>query len=223
MCEAKLLLLAMTAKDFEALLGPVIEVIDGRIKHYKRMTEAFEKEQKEAHLIKILRGKSATGNAEGEAEADVDALENVDENENESEGSVFRLENEEDEIDVALRRDKVCGLNELVTIGVLGKGAFGLVSLVEDPYTKKTYALKAIKKCQVVDLKQQAHIISEKRVMEKMFNRFLVNLHCTYKDKLRIYFLLDACLGGELFTILRRKRYFDEITAKFYTACVGIV
>jgi len=71
-----------------------------------------------------------------------------------------------------------------------------------------------------VELGQQAHIISEKRVMSLMYNRFLVNLHQTYKDLLRVYFVLDVCLGGELFTILRQRRYFDEPTAKFYTACV---
>jgi len=53
-----------------------------------------------------------------------------------------------------------------------------------------------------------------------MHNKFLVNLHATYKDKLRVYFLLDVCLGGELFTILRQKRYFNEPTSKFYAACV---
>ena len=61
----------------------------------------------------------------------------------------------------------------------------------------------------------------KKKVMEKMNNMFLVNLHATYKDKLRVYFLLDACLGGELFTILRSTQYFNEPTAKFYAACGG--
>merc|ERR1719251_684593 len=114
----------------------------------------------------------------------------------------------------------ICGLGELRHIGILGKGAFGLVSLVVDPKSKKSYALKAIKKHQIVELGQQAHIISEKRVMSLMYNRFLVNLHQTYKDLLRVYFVLDVCLGGELFTILRQRRYFDEPTAKFYTSCV---
>ncbi|ETO18639.1 protein kinase [Reticulomyxa filosa] len=192
---SELLLLAMTAKDFEALLGPVVEIIDGRINQYKRMAEAFEKEQKEAQSPKA---KETTESSEKQT--------------SKSSG----------EEDIASKRDKVCGLKELVTIGLLGKGAFGYVSLVEDPKTSKSYALKAIKKAQIVELGQQAHIISEKRVMEKMYNLFLVNLHCTYKDKLRVYFLLDACLGGELFTILRHRRYFDEPTARFYTACVGM-
>merc|ERR1719382_1162681 len=53
-----------------------------------------------------------------------------------------------------------------------------------------------------------------------MNNPFLVNLRGTYKDKYKVYFLLDVCLGGELFTILRRRRYFNEATSKFYAGCV---
>merc|ERR1719195_1821218 len=49
---------------------------------------------------------------------------------------------------------------------------------------------------------------------------FLVNLRRTYKDKYKVYFLLDVCQGGELFTILRRRRYFNEPTSKFYAGCV---
>ena len=56
--------------------------------------------------------------------------------------------------------------------------------------------------------------------MDELNNDFLVNLHTTYKDKLRVYFLLDVCLGGELFTILRSRRYFNEPTARFYAASV---
>jgi len=111
-------------------------------------------------------------------------------------------------------------MTSLKHVGVLGKGAFGYVTLVLDPSTNQSYALKAIKKKQVIDLGQQAHIINEKKVMQMMNNFFLVNLRATYKDPRRVYFLLDACLGGELFTILRRRRYFDEPTSRFYAACV---
>jgi len=114
----------------------------------------------------------------------------------------------------------LCRLDQLKTIGVLGKGAFGVVTLVVDRTTNKSYALKAIKKCEIVDLGQQEHIINEKDVMLKMNNEFLVNLRGTFKDALRVYFLLDVCLGGELFTILRNRRYFDEATSRFYAACV---
>jgi len=109
------------------------------------------------------------------------------------------------------------------TVGVLGQGAFGIVTLVSDPKSEQSYAMKAIKKCQIAEMGQQKHVINEMLIMRKLAEgrcSFLVNLIATYKDKLRVYFLLDVCLGGELFTILRRRRNFSEKTAKFYTACV---
>lgn len=114
----------------------------------------------------------------------------------------------------------ICTLSELQTVGILGRGAFGTVSLVTDPATKRSYALKAIRKNQVVEMGQQSHILNEKKVMAMLDNPFLVNLRATYKDEYRVYFLLEACLGGELFTILRKMRSFDEATARFYSSCV---
>jgi len=180
----------MTKTDFDALLGPVIEIVDDKIRQYQRMTEKFEKEKRKSQQ------------------------------QSQQQCQPPKYGKFNNKTDLSAYREKVCDLKDLKTVGILGKGAFGLVSLVIDPHTNKSYALKAIKKHQIVELGQQAHIISEKRVMEKMYNKFLVNLHKTYKDLLRVYFVLDVCLGGELFTILRQRRYFDEPTAKFYTSCV---
>jgi len=120
---------------------------------------------------------------------------------------------------------KVCSLEVLKanTVGMLGAGAFGTVTLVVDPENDKSYALKGVKKCQIVKMRQQKHVIVEMKVMRKLAtykNPFLANLVRTYKDELRVYYLLEACLGGELFTILRRKRYFSEKAARFYVGCV---
>eukprot|EP00484_Ammonia_sp_Unknown_P012962 CAMPEP_0197072040 /NCGR_PEP_ID=MMETSP1384-20130603/209895_1 /TAXON_ID=29189 /ORGANISM="Ammonia sp." /LENGTH=782 /DNA_ID=CAMNT_0042510853 /DNA_START=136 /DNA_END=2484 /DNA_ORIENTATION=- len=118
------------------------------------------------------------------------------------------------------KEQSVCALDEFKIVGILGRGAFGTVKLVTDPNSNESYALKAIRKNQVVELGQQSHILNEKKVMQMLDCPFLVNLRGTYKDEYRVYFLLEVCLGGELFTILRKMRSFDEPTAKFYSACV---
>jgi serine/threonine protein kinase len=49
---------------------------------------------------------------------------------------------------------------------------------------------------------------------------FLMKLFATYRDKHRLFFLSEVCLGGELFSLLRERTLFDEDTAKFYAASV---
>lgn len=106
------------------------------------------------------------------------------------------------------------------TKGVLGRGAFGTVTLVVDEERQNAYALKAISKLQVVHNKQTSQMLSEKKVMEHLNSDFVVNLIKTFKDDYWLYLLLDVCLGGELFTIHRRVGSFDEATARFFTSCV---
>jgi cGMP-dependent protein kinase len=109
---------------------------------------------------------------------------------------------------------------DLKELAVLGKGSFGFVKLVLDAKTNQSYALKAVSKQQIVQTGQQGHVMSEKKAMATMDHPFLVKLHATYKDRNRLFFVLDPILGGELFTVLREKTLFDEDTARFYAAHV---
>jgi len=117
-------------------------------------------------------------------------------------------------------QEKKILFEDLKIIATLGKGSFGHVQLVKDQNTGKTYALKAVSKAQIVQTGQQGHIMSEKRVMQQMRHPFLIRLYATYKDKDRLMFLLEPSLGGELFSVLRQRSYFDEETARFYAASV---
>lgn len=114
-------------------------------------------------------------------------------------------------------------MEDLVVIGVLGKGSYGYVQLVQDGRkgdAAPTYALKAVSKQRIVDTHQKAHILDEKGLMMQMDHPFLVNLITTYSDKDCLYFVLEAALGGELFPILRKMRVFPAKQARFYAAQV---
>ncbi|KAF7283027.1 hypothetical protein GWI33_001583 [Rhynchophorus ferrugineus] len=112
-------------------------------------------------------------------------------------------------------------LDDLEVVGTLGVGGFGRVELVQ--YTRDpslTFALKCLKKQHIVETQQQDHIYSERNIMLSCRSQFICRLFRTYRDSKYVYMLLEACLGGEVWTILRDRGCFDDHTCRFVTACV---
>ncbi|ETO04338.1 hypothetical protein RFI_33059 [Reticulomyxa filosa] len=109
-----------------------------------------------------------------------------------------------------------CKLDEFENIVILGVGSFGRVNLVRDPYTKKTYSLKKVRKNKVIETGQEDHVQNERDVFDELDNDFCCKMYVTYQDKLNIYFLIEAVLVGDLFIVLRWNKRFSEKTASFY-------
>jgi len=110
--------------------------------------------------------------------------------------------------------------DDLKPLVVLGKGAFGTVYLVKNVKNKKSYALKQVKLENKKGNTHLAQIKLERDIMLKLDNAFLIKLYVTFRSKVNLYFLLEPCMGGELFTILRDKGALPEDYARFYAACV---
>ena len=67
-------------------------------------------------------------------------------------------------------------------VKALGAGAFGLVKLVKvEGISDRAFALKCIKKHQVVEYKQQRHVNDEKNTLATMQSPFILGLLKTFK------------------------------------------
>ncbi|KER23356.1 hypothetical protein T265_08731 [Opisthorchis viverrini] len=112
-------------------------------------------------------------------------------------------------------------LENLKTIGTMGVGGFGRVELVKlNDSDGQSFALKKMKKNHIVRTKQQEHVINEKTILLEVNSEFIVKLWKTFRDSKYVYLLMEPCLGGELWTLLRDQFFFNETTTQFYVACV---
>ncbi|CAL7947696.1 unnamed protein product [Xylocopa violacea] len=112
-------------------------------------------------------------------------------------------------------------LADLETRGTLGVGGFGRVELVTlKSDSEKSFALKKLKKKVMVEQQQQEHVLNEKYIMQACDSPFICKLYQTYKDSKYVYFLMEVCLGGDVWTTLQRRRFFDDATAQFMVGCV---
>uniref|UniRef100_A0A0X3NV60 cGMP-dependent protein kinase, isozyme 2 forms cD5/T2 n=2 Tax=Schistocephalus solidus TaxID=70667 RepID=A0A0X3NV60_SCHSO len=101
---------------------------------------------------------------------------------------------------------KTLNLRDLCVIATLGVGGFGRVELVRiGGDNSRTFALKQLKKYYVVETKQEEHVMNERSILMNANCDFIVKLYRTFKDRKYLYMLLEVCLGGELWTVLRNQ------------------
>ncbi|ORY92103.1 kinase-like domain-containing protein [Syncephalastrum racemosum] len=110
------------------------------------------------------------------------------------------------------------GLQDFELLDTLGTGTFGRVYLTQFKATNKFYAMKVLKKSEVVRLKQVEHLLWEKQILASVRFPFVVDLFCSFQDRTNLYMLLEYVVGGELFSHLRRAGRFTNDMTRFYAS-----
>ncbi|KAF4654405.1 hypothetical protein FOL46_008735 [Perkinsus olseni] len=102
----------------------------------------------------------------------------------------------------------------------VGTGTFGRVRVVKIKGCKDRtpFALKILKKSEVIRLKQIEHVKAEREILEKLSHPFIVNLFTTFRDDKRLFMLMEYVNGGELFSHLRKAGRLPNEEARFYAA-----
>jgi len=109
-------------------------------------------------------------------------------------------------------------LDSFKMIKVIGKGSFGKVFLVRENKTGEIYALKVLRKDNIIRRNQIEHTKTERSVLGYIRHPFIVGLNMAFQSKDKLYFVLDYCAGGELFFHLGKLGRFQEDRAMFYAA-----
>jgi len=105
----------------------------------------------------------------------------------------------------------------------IGTGTFGRVKLCTLESNGRVFAMKMLKKSEVIRLKQQEHIASERYLLSLIDHPFVVVMYRTFQEPHMVYMLLEYVNGGELFTHLRKAGRFSKEFTKFYVGQIVLV
>ncbi|XP_033842623.1 serine/threonine-protein kinase LATS2 [Periophthalmus magnuspinnatus] len=116
-----------------------------------------------------------------------------------------------------LRRAKM-DKSMFVKIKTLGIGAFGEVCLTRKVDTGALYAMKTLRKKDVLNRNQVAHVKAERDILAEADNEWVVRLYYSFQDRDSLYFVMDYIPGGDMMSLLIRMGVFPETLARFYVA-----
>nr|AHJ60958.1 WTS [Schmidtea mediterranea] len=103
-------------------------------------------------------------------------------------------------------------------IKLLGVGAFGEVALVRKKDNKQLYAMKKLKKRNVVERRQTAHVRAERDILAEADNDWVVKLFFSFQDQTSLYLVMEYIPGGDMMSLLIKKGIFEEDLGRFYAA-----
>ncbi|KAI1795132.1 serine/threonine protein kinase [Ganoderma leucocontextum] len=102
---------------------------------------------------------------------------------------------------------------------LIGRGTFGRVFQVRKRDTKRIYAMKVLSKREIIEKKEVAHTIGERKILQRSLEcPFLVGLKFSFQTETDLYLITDFKSGGELFWHLQKETRFGEERARFYVA-----
>ncbi|XP_043474698.1 serine/threonine-protein kinase N isoform X4 [Leptopilina heterotoma] len=113
-------------------------------------------------------------------------------------------------------------LDNFRLLSVLGRGHFGKVILSQYKNTGEYFAIKALKKGDIIVRDEVESLLSEKRIFEvanTTRHPFLVNLFACFQTEAHVCFVMEYAAGGDLMMHIHAD-VFGEPRAVFYSACV---
>ncbi|KAL3582276.1 hypothetical protein D5086_016608 [Populus alba] len=111
------------------------------------------------------------------------------------------LEKKETEY-MRLQRHKM-GADDFEPLTMIGKGAFGEVRVCREKSTGHVYAMKKLKKSEMLRRGQVEHVKAERNLLAEVDSNCIVKLYCSFQDEEYLYLIM------EYLPVLSKKRIFS--------------
>ncbi|KAF4354146.1 hypothetical protein F8388_004158 [Cannabis sativa] len=112
-----------------------------------------------------------------------------------------------------LQRHKM-GADDFEPLTMIGKGAFGEVRVCREKATGHVYAMKKLKKSEMLRRGQVEHVKAERNLLAEVDSNCIVKLYCSFQDEEYLYLIMEYLPGGDMMTLLMRKDTLTEDEAR---------
>ncbi|XP_053598229.1 serine/threonine-protein kinase tricornered isoform X1 [Microplitis demolitor] len=114
-----------------------------------------------------------------------------------------------------LKRSRL-GVEDFEPLKVIGRGAFGEVRLVQKKDTGHVYAMKILRKADMLEKEQVAHVRAERDVLVEADHQWVVKMYYSFQDPINLYLIMEFLPGGDMMTLLMKKDTLSEECTQFY-------
>ncbi|KAF8083209.1 hypothetical protein N665_0788s0009 [Sinapis alba] len=123
---------------------------------------------------------------------------------------------EKKETEYMRRQRHKMGTDDFELLTMIGKGAFGEVRICREKGTGHVYAMKKLKKSEMLRRGQVEHVKAERNLLAEVDSNCIVKLYCSFQDEEYLYLIMEYLPGGDMMTLLMRKDTLTEDEARFY-------
>ena len=115
-------------------------------------------------------------------------------------------------------KKNLTSIRDFDILKLISRGAFGKVYLARKRTTQDLYAIKVLKKKDMIKKNMVNHVIAERTVLAVARNNFVVKMYFAFHSKQYLYLVMEYLIGGDLSALLQGWGAFEPSWAAFYAA-----
>ncbi|RXM96829.1 Serine/threonine-protein kinase greatwall [Acipenser ruthenus] len=115
-----------------------------------------------------------------------------------------------------------CSVEDFTIVKPISRGAFGKVYLARKKSTSKLYAIKVVKKADMIIKNMVDQMQAERDALALSKSPFVVNLYYSLQTSKNIYLVMEYLIGGDVKSLLHIYGYFEEEMAVKYISEVAL-
>ncbi|XP_009408996.2 probable serine/threonine protein kinase IREH1 [Musa acuminata AAA Group] len=109
-------------------------------------------------------------------------------------------------------------IDDFEIIKPISRGAYGRVFLAKKRTTGDLFAIKVLKKADMIRKNAVESILAERNILITVRNPFVVRFFYSFTSRENLYLVMEYLNGGDLYSLLRNLGCLDEDVARIYIA-----